>query len=146
MKIISRRARPYDITLYNYISTVSGVASYQRTLVKRVSLDLAYQQRLSQRGVTTSNEVSMMIDLRDIETTSNRTFLIYDAWNSITDKTAYFTFNTKYDFFVVGEAIETLPEETKTDMLKKYRGYSITSVGIPASNSGTPIIIQVTGK
>ena len=146
MKIISRRARPYNITLYNYVSTASGVMTFQRTFIERVSLDLNYQMRLAQRGVNTTNTASLMIDLRDIETTNDRTFLTYDAWAALTDKTGFFTFNTANDFFVVGEATETMPPTTKADMLKKYRCYSITGVGIPASDSGIPIILSVTAK
>ena len=146
MKVMSRRARPYNITLYNYVSTASGVMTFQRTFIQRVSLDLNYQMRLAQRGVSTANTASLMIDLRDIETTSDRTFLPYDAWAALTDKTGYFTFNTNHDFFVVDEASEIMPPTTKAEMLKKYRCYSITGVGIPASDSGTPIILSITAK
>jgi hypothetical protein len=146
MKVISRRARKSNISLYNYVSTTSGVMTFQRTLIKRVSLDLDYQMRLAQRGVSTANKASLMIDSRDIETTSDRTFLIYDAWAALINKTGYFTFNTANDFFVVGEATETMPTTTKAEMLKKYRCYSITGVGIPASDSGTPIILSITAK
>jgi hypothetical protein len=146
MKVMSRRSRPASITLYNYTSTTSGVMTFQRTFIQRVSLDLNYQMRLAQHGVSTSNTASLMIDLRDIETTSDRTFLTYDAWASLADKTGYFTFNTNHDFFVVDEAAETMPPTTKAEMLKKYRCYSITGIGIPASDSGTPIILSITAK
>jgi hypothetical protein len=146
MKVMSRRARPYNITLYNYVSTTSGIMTFQRTFIERVSLDLNYQMRLAQRGVSTINTTSLMIDLRDINATSDRTFLAYDAWAALVDKTGYFTFNTNHDFFVAGEAAETMPTTTKAEMLKKYRCYSITGVGIPASDSGTPIILSVTAK
>jgi hypothetical protein len=134
------------VTLYNYVSATSGVAAYQRTVIERVSLDLAYQMKLAQRGVSTTNMVSMMIDLRDITTTSNRTFLTYEAWAALTTKTGYFTFNTANDFFVEGEATETMPTTTKAQMMAKYRCYSVTSTAIPASDSGIPIILTVTGK
>ena len=146
MKVISRRARPFNVTLYNYVSTSAGVMTFQRTSIQRVSLDLAYQMELAKRGISTTNTASLIIDLRDIDTTSNRTFLTYEAWKALTDKSDYFTFNTNYDFFVVGEAAETMPTTTKAQMLAKYRCYSVTSVAIPASDSGIPIILQVTGK
>jgi hypothetical protein len=146
MKVISRRARKSNISLYNYVSTTSGVMTYQRTYIQRVSLDLAYQMKLAQRGVSTTNTAALMIDLRDIVATSNRTFLTYEAWAALATKTGYFTFNTANDFFVVGEAAETMPTTTKAQMMAKYRCYSITGVSIPASDSGTPIILQVTGK
>jgi len=120
--------------------------TFQRTYIQRVSLDLAYQMKLAQRGVSTTNTVSMMIDLRDITTTSNRTFLTYEAWAALTTKAGYFTFNTANDFFVVGEAAETMPTTTKAQMLAKYRCYSVTGVAIPASDSGAPIILTVTAK
>jgi hypothetical protein len=146
VKVISRRARPCNITLYNYVSTTSGVATYQRTYIQRVSLDLAYQMKLAQRGVSTTNTAALMIDLRDIVATSDRTFLTYEAWAALTTKTEYFTFNTANDFFVVGEAAETMPTTTKAEMMAKYRCYSITGVSIPASDSGIPIILSVTAK
>ena len=146
MKVMSRRARPFNVTLYNFVSTTSSVMTFQRTYIQRVSLDLAYQMKLAQRGVSTTNTVSMMIDLRDITTTSNRTFLTYEAWAALTTKAGYFTFNTANDFFVVGEAAETMPTTTKAQMLAKYRCYSVTGVAIPASDSGAPIILTVTAK
>ena len=146
MKVMSRRSRPESITLYNYVSASAGVMTFQRTYIQWVSLDLAYQMKLAQRGVSTTNTVSMMVDLRDIEATSNRTFLTYEAWKALTTKTGYFTFNTNYDFFVEGEAAETMPTTTKAQMLAKYRCYSVTGVAIPASDSGTPIILTITGK
>jgi|WetSurMetagenome_2_1015567.scaffolds.fasta_scaffold21493_3 hypothetical protein len=146
MKVMSRRSRPALITLYNYVSATSSVATYQRTYIQRVSLDLAYQMKLAQRGVSTTNTAALMIDLRDITTTSNRTFMTYEAWAALTTKTGYFTFNTANDFFVVGEAAETMPTTTKAEMLAKYRCYSITGVSIPASDRGVPIILSVTSK
>ncbi len=146
MKVISRRARPYNITLYNYVSTASGVMTFQRTYIQRVSLDLAYQMKLAQRGVSTTNTAALMIDLRDITTTSNRTFLTYEAWAALATKTGYFSFSTANDFFVIGEAAEIMPATTKAEMLAKYRCYSITGVSVPASDSGIPIILTITAK
>lgn len=148
MKIISRRARPYTITLYNYLSATNGVATYQKTVIEHVYLDIAYQQRLAQKGVSTNDTAQLIIDLRDIKTTNNRTFIDYQAWKQLTSlqKLLYFTFAIKEDFFVVGEAIETLPDTTKKDMIDKYQCLSVSSVAIPASDKSGAVVVEVVGK
>ncbi len=147
-KIISRRARPHTITLYNYLSTTAGVAAYQRTVISRVSLDTNYQQRLSQRGVATEDTAQLIIDLRDIDATNDRTFLPAQAWQQLTavQKALYFTFGATNDFFIQGTATETLPTTTKQQMIAKYQCFGVTAAGIPASDSSGPVIVEVTGK
>lgn len=142
-KIISRRARPHTVTLYNFVSSTNGVATYQRTVLKRVLLDTTYQKRLSQRGVTVSDTAQLIIDLRDISATSDRIFKDPVAWGLLTDKTGSFTFSPKTDFFVQGEVADTLPTETKGTMQKKHPVLSVTSLGTPASSSSATTIIEV---
>ncbi len=150
MKVISRRARPHTITLYNYISTTAGAAAYQRTVIDRVYLDTAYQQRLSARGVSTSDKAQLIIDLRDITTTSDRTFLSFPEWQQLSaqQKAGYFTFGSSNDFFISGVATETLPPATKQQMITKYQCFSVTAAGVPAAALGKPQlqILEVTGK
>jgi len=148
MKTISRRARPHTITLYNYLSTASGAASYQRTVIKRVFLDTAYQQRLAKHGVSTADTAQLIIDLRDIETTNGRPFLSPKDWQQLTDaqKATYFTFAVTNDFFVAGETAETLPETTKQQMITKYQCFSVSSANVPVSDLNGAVIIEVMGK
>jgi len=147
-KIISKRARPYTVTLYNYISTAEGVMTFQRTVIERVYLDTAYQQHLSQRGIATSDTCQLIIDLRDITATGGRTFIATKAWKKLTaaEKADYFTFNTANDFFVEGEATETLPSKTKKEMIELYQCFAVSSVNIPACDQGRALIVEVTGK
>ncbi|MEM5767585.1 MAG: hypothetical protein AAGU32_04765, partial [Bacillota bacterium] len=92
MKQISRRARTGTVTLYNYVSTTGGVATYQRTEIGLVYLDIGYAQRLSQRGVSVTDNAQLILDLRDMETTNGRTYQPYHDWASLTDKSGHFTF------------------------------------------------------
>jgi hypothetical protein len=148
MKKISRRARPHSITLYNYISTTAGAAAYQRTVIDRVYLDTGYQQRLAARGILTTDKAQLIIDLRDIDTTADRTFLPVEDWNllSAAQKASYFTFAAANDFFVRGVATETLPATTKQQMMSNYRCFSVTAADVPASDSDGAVILEVTGK
>lgn len=146
MKKISRRARPHTITLYNYLSTTAGVAAYQRTVVKRVYLDLSYQQRLSQRGVATEDTAQLILDLRDTEATGDRTFISPWDWALLTteQKALHFTFMTQHDFFIANEVSETLPTATKQDMITKYQCLSVNSVSVPLVPAAG--IVEVTAK
>ena len=148
MKTISRRARPHTITLYNYLGKTDGAAAYQRTVIERVFLDTSYGQHLSARGVVTTDTAQLILDLRDIETTDGRTFLPCEDWTRLTSvqKALYFTFATKYDFFIKGSALETLPDATKQDMIEKYQCLSVTTAGVPASDRDGPVIVEVTAK
>ncbi len=141
MKTISRRARQSTVTLYNYLSTTSGVATYQRTVLDRVYLDTGYAQRLAQRGISTTDKAQLIVELRDSAITGNRKYIDPVAWGSLTNKAGYFTFNPANDFFVQGDASETLPSETKTTMQKKYQVYSISNVAAPTSD-----VLQIYGK
>lgn len=146
MKIISRRARPHTVTLYNYLSAAAGVATYQRTVLRWVYLDTGYQQRLSQRGVATEDAAQLILDLRDLEATDGRTFISPWDWGRLTDeqKAQYFTFMTKQDFFCCGEVPEILPPATKQTMMGKYQCLSVTSVSVPiVPMDGT---VEVTAK
>jgi len=140
MKIISRRARPSTITLYNLVSTTAGISTYQRTVIERVYLGTGYDQRLSQRGVSTSDKAQLIIDTRDIAVTSDREFLDAKSWDALTDKAGHFTFHTANDFFVEGNVADTLPTETKATMQKKYQVFSITSVAVHGD------ILQILGR
>jgi len=148
MKTISRRARPHNITLYNYLSTAAGAMAFQRTVIKRVGLDTSYQQRLSMRGVSTTDTAQLIIDLRDIQTTGGRTFISIVGWKALTDaqKAQHFTFATDKDFFVQGEVPDMLPIVTKQQMQSKYQCLSITSAAIPASDHAEPVIVEVLAK
>ena len=148
MHTISRRARPHTITVYNYVATTAGVAAYQRTVVERVHLDRAYQQRLSQRGVTTADTALLMIDLSDIKTTSNRKFIDAESWPALSaaQQALYFTFRAPHDFFVEGTAPEALPAATKATMQAKYRCLAVSNVAIPASDTAGPRILEVTAQ
>ena len=148
MKMISRRARPHIITLYNYLATSAGVAEYQRTVIKHVHLDTAYQQRLSQRGFATTDKAQLIIDLRDIEATDDRTFLPFSEWQQLPagQKPQHFTFSISNDFFVHGIASEALPPATKQQLIAKYQCFSVTSCSAPASSFTAPTIVEVTGK
>lgn len=148
MKKISRRARPHTITLYNYLSVTGGVAAYQRTLIERVYLDLAYAQRLSQRGIATADTCRLILDLRDLKASGGRTFLEQKAWGQMNadEKAEHFTFATGNDFFVMGEAEENLPSVTKAQMAAKYRCFGISSVAVAELAGGEAFIVEVTGK
>lgn len=141
MKVISRRARQHTITMYNYLSTTGGMMAFQRTVIKRVSLDTGYAQRLTQRGVSTTDAAQLIIDLRDIEVTDKRTFVPVEAWDTQEDKTKHFTFSTSKDFFIQGEVADLLPPTTKQQMQTKYQCFSVTSVAMPNSD-----ILQILGK
>jgi len=146
MRIISRRARPHKITLYNLVSFASGVSTYQRTVIDRVLLDESYQQRLAQRGVSTADTAQLIVDLRDIDATDDRTYLSAKEWTALADKTARFTFNPVNDFFIAGEVNDTLPAMTKQQMIAKYKCYSVTSAATPASDQSGPVILEITGR
>ena len=145
---ISRRARPDTVTIYNYVSSTAGVATYQRTVLERVYLDRAYQQRLSQRGVATTDAAQMIMDLSDVTATAARTFIAPERWPGLTalEKAQHYTFQTANDFFVEGTATETLPADTKATMQGKYRCYPIASCTLPASSHAAPVIVEVTAK
>ena len=134
MKRISRKFRTEKVTLYNFVSSTSGVATYQRTVIDLVYLDTGYAQRLSGRGIATADKAQLIIDLRDMKTTEDRTYLPYKEWSALADKSAYFTFWTANDFFVEGDAIEELPAITKAQMQSKYQCFGISSVSAPADN------------
>jgi hypothetical protein len=148
MRKISRRARPHTITLFNYVSTTAGIATYQRTVIQRVYLDEDYQQRLSQRGVATTDKAQLIIDLRDIEVTADRTFIEPEDWLLLTSqqKALYFTFQVANDFFIDSTVTDTLPPLTKAEMQKTHRCLSVTSTGIPASDRAGPALLEVTAK
>lgn len=146
MRIISRRARPHKITLYNLISTAAGVATYQRTVIDRVLLDESYQQRLAQKGVSTADTAQLIIDLRDVTVTDSRTYLPAKEWTAREVKTSNFTFNPVSDFFVTGEVSDTLPSMTKQQMVAKYKCFSVTSAATPASDQSGPIILEILGR
>lgn len=148
MKRISRRARPHTITVYNYVSTTTGVATYQRTVLQQVQLDKGYQQRLSSRGVTTTDTALLILDLSDTPTTNDRTFIPAESWAALTasQKAEHFTFRTSDDFFIDGTPAETLPDTTKVAMQVKYRLFAVTSVNDPAHDTTTPRVLEVTAR
>jgi len=141
MKTISRRARNKKITLYNLVSSAAGVSTFQRTVINRVYLDTGYAQRLSSRGVATQDKAQLIIDLRDMATTSNRAFMPYKDWAALTDKAGHFTFNAGGDFFVEEEVTDELPAMTKQQMQVKYPCFSVASVADPADN-----LLQIIGR
>ena len=141
MKTISRRARNKKITLYNFVSSTSGIATYQRTVIDLVYLDTGYAQRLSSRGISTQDKAQLIIDLRDFTATDDRTYLPYKEWTVLADKAKHFTFWTANDFFVEGEATEELPTVTKQQMQTSYLCYGVSSVAIPDDN-----VLQVLGR
>ena len=141
MKRISRRLRDKKITLYNFLSSTSGVAMYRRTVIDLVYLDTGYAQRLSGRGIATADKAQLIIDLRDMATTDDRTYLPYKEWSVLTDKTGYFTLWTANDFFVEGEATEELPTTTKQQMQSKYQCFGISSVSLPDND-----VLQIIGR
>ena len=145
-RIISRRSRPNTITLYNYVSTANSVATYQRTVIERVYLDPTYQHRLAQKGVATQDTAQLIIDTRDMATTSNRVYMSAKAWAALATKTGYFTFNPATDFFVDGNVADTMPSVTKQQMIAKYTCISVTSVATPASDSDSVVTIEVLGR
>lgn len=148
MRTISRRARPHTITVYNYISSTAGTATYQRTVLTQVHLDKGYQQRLSARGIQTEDRALLVLDLSDYTSTSNRTFIAAESWPALTaqQKALYFTFRAPEDFFLDGTATEELPTTTKATMQGKYRCFAVSSVSAPASDQIGPSILEVTGK
>jgi len=148
MKKISRRARPHTITLYNYVDTTNGVATYQRTVLEWVYLDKAYQQRLSQRGIQTEDTGLLIVDLSDFTATSGRTFIAAELWPALTaqQKALHFTLRVKDDFFVDGAVTDTLPNDTKVTMQGKYRCFAVSDAAIPASNLAGPATLEVIAK
>lgn len=148
MKGISRRARPHTITLYNFVSSAAGVATYQRTVLQQVHLDKGYQQRLSQRGVSTTDTALLILDLSDTIATSNRTFIPAESWAALTtlQKAGYFTFRAADDFFIDGTATETLPSTTKAAMQAKYRLYAVSTASDPAHDTAAARVLEVTAK
>lgn len=142
MKTISRKARTSTITLYNYVSTTNAIATYQRTVIKNVYLDTGYAQRLSQRGISVTDRAQLIIDIGDLQTTNDRVYKPYIEWQTLTDKTGYFTLSSTNDFFIEGDVADTLPSETKTTMMKKYPVYSVSSVSDPKQAT----ILLILGK
>ena len=148
MKRISRRARPHNITLYNYVSSTAGVATYQRTQLKRVHLDRGYQQRLSLRGIQTEDTALLVLDLSDYEATGDRHFVEAEVWRSTaaTQKSGSFTFQTQ-DFFVEGEALDELPgTTTKVALQQARRCFAVSGVYLPASGANAPQTLEVTAR
>jgi hypothetical protein len=145
---MSRRARTHTITLYNYLSTAAGAAAYQRTVIERVYLNTAYQQSLNGRGVSTTDKAMLIIDLRDIVTTDERTFLSFSDWQLLTAeaKAAFFTFSVANDFFIEGAADEELPPATKQQMIQNHQCFSVTWSGVRHAEAGQASILGVTGK
>ena len=148
MRIIARRARPHTATIYNYTATNAGVAAYQRTVLERVQLDTSYQQRLAQRGISTADTALLVVELRDLEATSGRTFVDAHTWGKLTatQREAFFTFQPVNDFIIAGEVADTLPTRTKAEMLASYRCLGVTGVSMPASSETDPTIVEVTAK
>lgn len=148
MKRISRRARPYTVTLYNYVSTTVGVATYQRTVLQQVHLDKGYQQRLSLRGVSTTDTALLILDLSDTPATDNRTFIPAESWAALTvlQKAGHFTFRASDDFFIDGTSTETMPSTTKAAMQALHRLFAVSQVGDPAHDTATARVLEVTAK
>lgn len=148
MKRISRRARPHTITVYNYVSTTAGVATYQRTVLQQVHLDKSYQQRLSLRGVATTDTALLILDLLDTLATDNRTFIPAESWAALTtlQKAGRFTFRASDDFFVEGTSTETLPSTTKAAMQGLHRLFAVSQVSDPAHDTATAQVLEVTAK
>ena len=148
MKTISRRVRPTTITVFNYISSAAGVATYQKTQIDMVHLDRGYRQRLNQRGIQTEDDALLILDLSDYTATSNRTFKEPEQWNALTtqQKAGHFTFKAPEDFFILGTATETMPNTTKSAMQIKYRCFAVSSATLPASDKAGPVILEVTGR
>lgn len=141
MKTISRRARNKTVTLYNFVSSAAGVATYQRTVLSLIYLDTGYAQRLSARGVATQDKAQLIIDLRDFTATNARAFVSLREWVELENKADYFTISTQNDFFVEGEAVDELPTVTKQQMQVKYQCYGVSSVSVPDEN-----ILQILGR
>lgn len=140
---MARRLRPQTVTLYNYTGTVDGDMQFQRTVLGRVALNMAYQQALSMRGVTTTDNAQLIIDLRDVE--ANRAFIPYHDWMATKDKERYFTFAQDKDFFVEGATDDNLPPLTKQQMQGRHQAFSVKSCTIAATDDNKPCILVVTG-
>ena len=142
MRKISRAARPHTVTVYNYQGTTAGVATYQRTQLARVCYDGAHQQKLAKRGVTTQDKAQLTIELRDLDATANRTYVLPKTWANLTpaQRAPYFTFDTANDFFVEGACSTELPPATKAKLQKTERIIGVTEVSL------TGFILEVYGK
>lgn len=145
MKRISRRLRPATVTLYNHISTTAGVATYQRTVLKHVSLNTGYQQTLSKRGVSTTDKAQLILELRDLDA-GGRIYSPLPVWIAALDKTGLFTFAADKDFFVEGEVSDELPPMSKQQMQGKFQVFSITACNTPSTDGSAPVLLVVTGK
>lgn len=144
---MSRKARPDTVTVYNYVGTAAGVATFQRTVLERVALDRAYRQRLNNRGIQTEDAALLVLDLSDLQATDSRVFTTPEKWVALTtaEKAGYFTFGPQ-DFFVEGTAIETLPTDTKATMQTKHRIYAVSELGLPASDTAIAGQVEVTAR
>lgn len=148
MRSTSRRMRPHVVTLYNFNRTEGGVASYQRTVLRHVQLDTGFQQKLGRMGVQTEDAATLILDLSDYEATDGRAFVIADVWKRMTveQRAHYFTLGASDDFFVEGDAPETLPAETKATMQKLHRCYAISKLGMPPAAGKGPVLLEVIGR
>ena len=143
MKVMSRRARPHTVTLYNYLSTTAGVASYQRTQLERVRYDSAYQQRLAKRGVATQDKVQLFIELRDVQATADRSYVQPKIWAGLTaqQRAAHFTLDVTHDFLVEDACSTEVPPGSKAGL---QQGHDIIGITDVATLGG--YVLEVYGK
>lgn len=94
----SRRVLPDTVVLSNYVGEVNDVATYQTTVLKHCYCPV--EEGAAQRLPATSEADEGVVYIFDRNTVATdesgnvRTYLSYDLWRIVTDKTPYWTLNT----------------------------------------------------
>lgn len=110
------------VTLFNYIGEVDYKATYNVTVLTRVCFDKTFGARNSITGKVPADTARLYVfdsklKARAIDG-SKKTYLPYDEWKVLEDKSAYWTLNPDADDFLVeGETHITSP----SDASKAYK-------------------------
>ena len=95
----NRRILNDVVTLYNYVGEINDEASYQETIINRCYCPLNEGADLNKQGKKASDSAKLYIfDVGSVAVTADgteRSYLSYDEWSKLIDKSAYWTLSDK---------------------------------------------------
>lgn len=98
-----RNLRPFSILLKNRIGEVEGIAQWQRTNIKYVSIDETYGIRQSQKGIQPDGSTMLVIDMKDLiafEDKQERVYLEPFEFEKVSNVSSFFTLRPDVDMIV----------------------------------------------
>lgn len=109
--VASRRILADTVTLYNYVGEVNDIATYQETILRHCYCPVSVG---ASKGLPTRRPSETarlyLFDFKTVAQADNgqrRSYLPYDEWKLLDDKSSYWTLSDRGDDFFVKEGNAT---------------------------------------